>query len=338
MKKYQKILVTAACAAVLSGSVLAAENTTALKDINGYWGKEAVQYFYDNHYVSGIGGAFKPNDDITREGAASILNNLIGGDSPAVVDFKDVTGRWSEKAIASVVDKQIMKGYEDGSFKPEKAITRQEFAVIAYNYMNYKGIGAEESAVDYTDEKDVAPWAKKAVDTLHATGYMTGADNMFRPMKNITRGEAVNVLYRILTGNTKTQTEERTVETRVFADITKVYGSVKKFADDGAMYWQGGKLYVAVKNAGNRAKLEDAFRNDAGIAADTVIVRKGSYSYNDYKKMQADALAIYKEKEEGEARVEVDYLNEKVNLYANPVSASTAKKLKKALGNALVIK
>ena len=54
--------------------------------------------------------------------------------------------------------------------------------------------------------------------------------------------------------------------------------------------------------------------------------------------MQADALAIYKEKEEGEARVEVDYLNEKVNLYANPVSASTAKKLKKALGNALVIK
>ena len=235
MKKYQKILVTAACAAVLSGSVLAAENTTALKDINGYWGKEAVQYFYDNHYVSGIGGAFKPNDDITREGAASILNNLIGGDSPAVVDFKDVTGRWSEKAIASMVDKQIMKGYEDGSFKPEKAITRQEFAVIAYNYMNYKGIGAEESAVDYTDEKDVAPWAKKAVDTLHATGYMTGADNMFRPMKNITRGEAVNVLYRILTGNTKTQTEERTVETRVFADITKVYGSVKKFADDGAM-------------------------------------------------------------------------------------------------------
>ena len=49
-------------------------------------------------------------------------------------------------------------------------------------------------------------------------------------------------------------------------------------------------------------------------------------------------VAIYKEKEEGEARVEVDYLNEKVNLYANPVSASTAKKLKKALGNALVIK
>ncbi len=44
----------------------------------------------------------------------------------------------SEKAIASVVDKQIMKGYEDGSFKPEKAITRQQFAVIAYNYMNYK--------------------------------------------------------------------------------------------------------------------------------------------------------------------------------------------------------
>ena len=178
MKKYTKILITAAVAAAIGSSVLAAGTTSGLRDIDNYWGKQAVEYFYDNHYVSGANGYFHPDDPITREGIASIINNMLN-ESPAVpkTSFKDIQGRWSQRAIDSLVDKQIMNGYSDNTFRPTQNITREEFAVIAYNYMSYKGITVQDTAVPYDDETAIAPWARKAVDTLAAAGYMKGANN-----------------------------------------------------------------------------------------------------------------------------------------------------------------
>ena len=64
---------------------------------------------------------------------------MIGKESTVkTTKFSDVKGRWSERAIASLVDKQIMNGYSNGTFKPQQKITREEFAVIAYNYMTYQ--------------------------------------------------------------------------------------------------------------------------------------------------------------------------------------------------------
>ena len=77
MKKYTKILITAAVAAAIGSSVLAAGTTSGLRDIDNYWGKQAVEYFYDNHYVSGANGYFHPDDPITREGIASIIINML---------------------------------------------------------------------------------------------------------------------------------------------------------------------------------------------------------------------------------------------------------------------
>ena len=139
MKKYKKLVVLTALTAALSTSAFAAG--TGITDIRNYWGKDAIQYFYDNHYVSAANGQFRPNDDITREEAASVIDNMIGKESTVkTTKFSDVKGRWSERAIASLVDKQIMNGYSNGTFKPQQRITREEFAVIAYNYMTYQGM------------------------------------------------------------------------------------------------------------------------------------------------------------------------------------------------------
>lgn len=136
-------MVLTALTAALGTSAFAA--STGITDISNYWGKDAIQYFYNQHYISGTNGQFRPNEDITREGAAAIINNMIGEDSKVkTTNFSDVKGRWSERAIASLVDKQIMSGYSNGTFKPEQKITREEFAVIAYNYMTYKGMSTLE--------------------------------------------------------------------------------------------------------------------------------------------------------------------------------------------------
>ena len=105
MNKYKKLMVITAMTAALGTSAFAA--STGITDISNYWGKAAIQYFYNQHYISGTNGQFRPNEDITREGAAAIINNMIGEDSKVkTTNFSDVKGRWSERAIASLVDKQ----------------------------------------------------------------------------------------------------------------------------------------------------------------------------------------------------------------------------------------
>lgn len=344
MKKYTKIFAVAALAASMSTGIFAASAASPLKDIDAYWGKTAIEYFYDNHYVSGTNGQFRPNEDITREGIAAIINNMLGENAVVkTAGFSDVKGRWSERAISSLVDKQIMKGYSNNTFKPQQKITREEFAVIVYNYMSYKGINVGGQPVSYADGATISPWAKDAVRTLGAAGYMTGAYNRFNPKKYVTRGEAVNVLYRVVTSNTAASKEAAAVqgslESQVFKDIKDTYGSVKEFAKDGIMYWQGDKLRIGVKTPKNKEKLEQAIAGDKDIPAESVYVQSATYSYDDYKNLMAQAEKIYRATESINATVntDVDYLNEKVILTVSSISKTTQSNLNKALGSALRI-
>ena len=344
MKKYTKIFAVAALAASMSTGIFAASATTPLKDIDSYWGTTAIEYFYDNHYVSGTNGQFYPNEDITREGIAAIINNMLGDNAVVkTASFSDVKGRWSEHAISSLVDKQIMKGYSNNTFKPQQKITREEFAVIVYNYMSYKGINVGGQPVSYADGATISPWAKDAVNTLGAAGYMTGAYNRFNPKKYVTRGEAVNVLYRVVTGNTvaskETAAVQGSLETQVFKDIKDTYGSVKEFAKDGIMYWQGDKLRIGVKTPKNKEKLEQVIAADKDIPAESVYVQSATYSYDDYKNLMAQAEKIYRATESTNSTVntDVDYLNEKVVLTVSSISKETQSNLNKALGSALRI-
>ena len=112
------------------------------------------------------------------------------------------------------------------------------------------------------------------------------------------------------------------------SDIAKVYGSVKKFADDGNLYWNGNTLYVTAKTAANRNKLEDSFKADSRIEEGSVVVVNNKYSFNEYKKIQEDALKLYEKTEKAEGTAAVDYLNEQVP----SVSKETKKALEKAFG------
>ena len=339
MKNYKSVLTAAVLAAMIGTTAFAAG--VPLKDISNYWGKDAIQYFYDNNYVSGVNGNFNPNEDITREGVASILNNIVGGESSTMNNnFKDMTGRWSYAAVNNVTAKRIMNGYTDLTFKPAQLVTRQEFAVTAYNYMNYRGIaGSSVTSSNFLDNDKIASWAKEAIDTLSSSGFMTGSYNYFHPTENVTRGEAVNVLYRIMT-DSKVATDANTkVETQVFNDITDVYGSVKKFADDGIMYWQADKLHIGCKNDAKRQKLSDAIAADTNLPVNTVMVQHAKYSYNDYKKLMETAASTYRATESTNATVktDVDYLNEKVVLTVNSITKDTQKNILKKCGDAVKI-
>jgi hypothetical protein len=355
MKRYATILAAAALTAAVSVTSLGAAGTTALKDIDTYWGKQAVQYFYDNHYISGDNGYFHPDTVLTRESVAAIINNMIGSDFTGKSTFKDVKGRWSENAIASLVDKKIMSGYSNGTFQPAQDISREEFAVIAYNYLSYKGVGMQNvSTASFADANQISSWALKPVSVLSSMGYIQGSNNLFHPKNKITRGEAVSILYRMVnpsqtavtnTANTTdatvpaVQDSKTTVENAVFSDITDVYGSIKKFADDGIMYWQGDKLHIGIKSNDKRDKLAEALLSDKKLSADVVNVQHANMSYNDYKTLMIGAESTYRASEgtNADVRTDVDYLNEKVLLIVKSINKDTQQALIKKYGDSVKI-
>jgi hypothetical protein len=105
----------------------------------------------------------------------------------------DIKGHWASKEITSWVQKGLMKGYEDGSFKPNKSITRAEFAALVNRTFDFK----EKSARTYSDIKSTA-WYKTEIQKADAAGYMTGyEDGTFRPNQSISRQEVAAVLSRI---------------------------------------------------------------------------------------------------------------------------------------------
>lgn len=107
---------------------------------------------------------------------------------------KDYENHWAENSIQSWVDKGYVKGYADGSFKPEGDITRAEFISIVNRSFGF----TEQAEVSY---KDVKPshWAYGEFKRASAAKYIGGfEDGTMRPNSKITRQEVASIMSRLL--------------------------------------------------------------------------------------------------------------------------------------------
>lgn len=143
-------------------------------------------------YINGYpDGTFRPGKSMTRAEAASILAKLqrlplTDSSKPA---FSDADG-WYNAVINAVVKAGYMKGYPDGSFKPDKPITRAEFATMLSHFMS-----AKTASNPFTDTN--GNWAQEAIDKAYAQGIIKGyEDNTFRPAADVSRAEAVAMVNR----------------------------------------------------------------------------------------------------------------------------------------------
>ena len=169
-----------------------------------FWAANSISTVTKANLMKGYSdGTFRPNQPMTREEVAALFNNITDDGTAAFLSskFKDITSdRWSALAIESVARKNIISGYGDNTYKPEKYMSRQEFAVVADNYIHYLGYTTEDpTALDniaYGDQKFVAPWAQDAVRELaylSFTNYAPGT--LFNPEKYVTRAEAAEIAY-----------------------------------------------------------------------------------------------------------------------------------------------
>lgn len=119
--------------------------------------------------------------------------------SPTFAYVSDTSGHWAASHIDEMMGMGVIKGYPDGTFKPDKNITRAEFMVMVNTAFGFKDYVSKM----YSDVSS-SDWFYSAVNVASGAGYITGySDGTMRPNNPITREEAATMLAKAkgLTGN-----------------------------------------------------------------------------------------------------------------------------------------
>ena len=162
------------------------------------WYHDGIHYCLDEGLMDGVGmGLFAPNATTSRAMIVTILWRLQGSpEAEAAEMFTDVApGDWYADAIAWAASEGVAEGYEDGSFRPNDAITREQLAAMLWRYAGKPE--AEDALSVFTDGADTSGWAQQALSWAVAQGLITGADNdMLAPKGQATRAQTATILMR----------------------------------------------------------------------------------------------------------------------------------------------
>lgn len=165
------------------------------------WYESAVRYAYTHGIMQGTSGTnFLPTKPLTRAEVAQVLYNIEG--QPEVngtTSFADSTAHWAKTPIAWAESTGVVSGYEDGTFRPDEPVTRQEFAQMLYNYAAYKGydLTAEGDLSRFPDGSEVQEWALPAMAWANGNELINGHDDgTLEPAGTTTRAQAASILMR----------------------------------------------------------------------------------------------------------------------------------------------
>ncbi len=115
---------------------------------------------------------------------------------PVGITFSDIANHWAREAIIKAVQAGIVSGYPDGTFNPNRAVTRAEFLVMLMNARNSSDAGAD---LVFTDAEKIPTWAKQAIAQAVQAGIINGyEDGSLRPDAIITRAEMASMIAKIL--------------------------------------------------------------------------------------------------------------------------------------------
>ena len=172
------------------------------------------------------GGGFAPGKNMSRAEVTTMFARLLTEQMEAnksyPASFSDVTSaHWAANYIGYMEQFGIVRGYSNGTFRPNAPITRAEFAAICCRFEQLT-----DGTAAFTDVP-ASHWAAKSIAYAATRGWVTGyADGTFKPGNNITRAEVAAVTCRLL---------ERS------ADIEYIRAHLKElprvFADMNEQHW-----------------------------------------------------------------------------------------------------
>ena len=186
-------------------------NPVAFTDMIGHWAQNSVNDMGSRMVIGGTGdGVFNPEREMTRAEFAEMLVKGLGlrvEKGAMAAQFNDVDAAdWFSGAIHSAVSYKLLQGYEDGSFRPEQRITREQATVILAKAMLITGLTSSPSSGDdeavlqeFGDAGSMSGWAKQGVVAAMKAGIIVGkSSDRLAPKDYLTRAEAAVMIQRLL--------------------------------------------------------------------------------------------------------------------------------------------
>ena len=172
---------------------------------SGNWFYDAVKYAYEQGLMTGTSATtFAPNGTMNRAMIVTVLYRLEK--SPAVTGaskFTDVpTGQWYSDAVAWAAANKIVNGYDETTFGPMNAVTREQMAAILFRYEQVKGlenVTLEENLNRFPDQNKISAYAIPALQWAVGQKIINGnADGTLDPTGTATRAQVAQIFTNLL--------------------------------------------------------------------------------------------------------------------------------------------
>jgi uncharacterized protein YfiM (DUF2279 family) len=200
---FKKALILTIICTMVSSTSTAFGATKSITDIKGNWAEKQIKNWIDKGLTNGYkDGTFKPNNTITRAEFIALINRSFGFKEKAEINFSDAKASdWYYEDVARAVKAGYTSGYTDPqnvqTIAANKKITRQEAAVMIGRLLKLED---DPSGASFNDSNEFAEWSINVIGAVATTQIMKGyEDSTFKPLKPITRAEAVVSLDRAVT-------------------------------------------------------------------------------------------------------------------------------------------
>lgn len=178
------------------------ENNNNFSDISGNFAEEAIKSLTKEGFLKGYeDGTFGPNKKISRAEFTILAKRALGMENKSAEDvpsLKDLSkSAWYTEEILIALNHGLTNGYEDGTFRPNQIMQREQAAVMLANVLVKNNFKAKTEEKDFADN-NIAPWAKSSIQLLQSYKIVEGQNNFFYPKREVTRAEAAVMIYRLL--------------------------------------------------------------------------------------------------------------------------------------------
>jgi hypothetical protein len=171
-----------------------------------HWAHTYIEACVNAGIVEGYpDGSYQPTSPVSRDQMAVFISRaLAGGDAlvptgPPIATFSDVlTDHWAFKYVEYAVNNGVVAGYEDGTYRPDDTVTRDQMAVFVSRAM----VGGDDyvptgPATAFFPDVPTDHWAFRYVEYIRGEGVTGGyPDGTYRPTEAVTRDQMAVYVQR----------------------------------------------------------------------------------------------------------------------------------------------
>lgn len=192
--------------------------SSGFTDISGYpWAKIAIENLTEKKIINGMGnGKFAPEQNLTRAQFATMMVLAMGetpysaGTQPVSSGFNDVKYTdWHFGYVKKAAEKGWIKGYTDGSFKPERPLSREEMLTIAVQVVKKGDLSESQTngvLESFSPNSKISDWAKPYVAAAEQMSIIEHGNIIIESLeglvldaqKHASRAEAAVTVYKLI--------------------------------------------------------------------------------------------------------------------------------------------